>query len=153
MKKPVVIIATLGSLLLSAAAFADHPGTLCYATNARQSATWLWRSCSFDPNAAASYAQNNSLNLCRNSPQTFNPATCHITSCVTINCPDAYGPVANAAPSVSGPTFTCVAFGQYGHTWNGNGPDVSSALQSALANCQSNGGVNCRANASSCSAQ
>ena len=29
MKKPVVIIATVGSLLLSAAVFADHPGTLC----------------------------------------------------------------------------------------------------------------------------
>lgn len=149
MKGCLAVIIVIGNLLLSTAVFADHPGTLCYATNGRQAANWSWKSCAFNLNDATTYAQNHAMSACQNSQSTFNPATCHITSCVTVNCPDSNGP----GPVAAGAQFSCTAYGQYGHAWPGTGANINLALQNALAVCQSNGGVNCHADASTCTAQ
>lgn len=145
MKKVILSATIVAGLLLSVAA--ANAGMVCYSNNARNMGPWGWQSCNPDPNAAQSIASQGALNACQQSANTFNPATCRITSCSYVAC--GYP----AYPAVSGTVFTCTAVGAYGHRWYGSGPNMTNALNNSVYNCRNGGGVNCQASANSCVAQ
>jgi hypothetical protein len=146
MKRLIILISIMLGLLLSSSAYA---GMVCSANNARGVGPWYGRSCALDPTIATNIATSRAVNACQISPGTLNPATCVPTGCSFLQCANNVV----SPPPVAGPVFTCTAVGQYGHTWQGSGPDVTSALGNALAVCRNNGGINCQASASSCVAQ